>query len=178
MQRPFAGREYFCLRMGIWLTVSRHKVHPIAAVEVELSLWSTDILENGIAKACAELDIPVIAYSPLGRGVFAGALNIPEGDFRAHLSRFKPENFEQNLKLINAVTDLAKRKGIAPTQLAIAWVRSQSARPGAPTIIPIPGGTTKDKVIQNMGGAQVLTEAELAEIDAILKENPVVGARY
>ncbi|CAI7634264.1 unnamed protein product [Penicillium bialowiezense] len=159
-----------------------HKVHPIAAVEAEMSLWSTDILENDIAKTCAELDIPIVAYSPLGRGVLTGAVSsladIPEGDIRHHLSRFKEENFQQNLKLINEVNDLAARKGIAPAQIALAWVRSHSAKPGMPTIIPIPGGTTKDKVIQNMGGAQVLSEAELAEIDAILKSNVVAGARY
>ncbi|KAK4941503.1 hypothetical protein LTR66_014796 [Elasticomyces elasticus] len=159
-----------------------HKVHPIAAVEVEMSLWSTDILANDIAKTCAELDIPVVAYSPLGRGVLTGAVtslaDIPEGDIRRHFARFKEENFQQNLKLINEVNDLAARKGVAPAQIALAWVRSHSAKAGMPTIIPIPGGTTKDKVIQNMGGVQVLSDDELAEIDAILKSNVVAGARY
>ncbi|CAG8384716.1 unnamed protein product [Penicillium salamii] len=159
-----------------------HKVHPIAAVEVELSLWTTDILENDVAKTCAELDIPIVAYSPLGRGVLTGTVgslsDIPEGDIRRHMPRFTEENFQKNLKLINEVTDLAARKGIAPAQIALAWVRSQSAKPGMPTIIPIPGGTTKDKVIQNMGGAQVLSDSELAEIDAILKGNIVAGGRY
>ncbi|CAG8948138.1 unnamed protein product [Penicillium salamii] len=159
-----------------------HKVHPIAAVEVELSLWTTDILENDVAKTCAELDIPIVAYSPLGRGVLTGTVgslsDIPEGDIRRHMPRFTEENFQKNLKLINEVTDLAVRKGIAPAQIALAWVRSQSAKPGMPTIIPIPGGTTKDKVIQNMGGAQVLSDTELAEIDAILKGNVVAGGRY
>ncbi|KAJ5860444.1 uncharacterized protein N7529_007754 [Penicillium soppii] len=159
-----------------------HKVHPIAAVEVEMSMWSTDILENDVAKTCAELDIPIVAYSPLGRGVLTGAVSsladIPEGDIRHHMSRFKEENFQQNLKLINEVKELANRKGAAPAQIALAWVRSQSGRPGMPTIIPIPGGTTKDKVIENMSGTQVLSDAELAEIDAILKSNVVAGARY
>ncbi|CAG8113602.1 unnamed protein product [Penicillium olsonii] len=159
-----------------------HKVHPIAAVEVEMSMWSTDILENDIAKTCAELNIPIVAYSPLGRGVLTGAVtsltDIPEGDFRHHLPRFSDDNFQKNLKLINEVKELATRKGIAPAQIALAWVRSQSAKPGMPTIIPIPGGTTKDKVIQNMGGVQVLTDSELAEIDAILKGNVVAGGRY
>jgi pyridoxine 4-dehydrogenase len=157
-------------------------VHPIAAVEVEMSLWSTDILENDIAKTCAELQIPVIAYSPLGRGVLTGALtsiaDIPEGDFRRHMARFQEDNFQENLKLINAVKDLAARKGSAPAQIALAWIRSQSGKPGMPTIIPIPGGTTKDKVVQNMGGPQVLTDAELAEIDALLKVHTVAGPRY
>ncbi|KAJ5131948.1 hypothetical protein N7448_006106 [Penicillium atrosanguineum] len=158
------------------------KVHPIAAVEVEMSLWSTDILENDIAKTCAELNIPVIAYSPLGRGVLTGAVNslsdLPEGDIRRHMSRFQEENFQHNLKLINEVQSLASRKGVAPAQIALAWVRSLSGKPGMPTIIPIPGGTTVDKLVQNMGGVQVLSDEELAEVDAILKRHTVAGPRY
>ncbi|KAJ5620378.1 pyridoxal reductase [Penicillium lagena] len=158
------------------------KIHPIAAVEVELSLWSTDILENDVAKACAELNIPVIAYSPLGRGAFAGAVkstsDIPEGDFRRYLPRFQEQAFQTNLKLINEVESLATRKGVAPTQVALGWVHSLSGKPGMPTIIPIPGGTTKDKVVQNMQGVKPLTDAEMAEVDGILKENKVVGGRY
>jgi pyridoxine 4-dehydrogenase len=161
---------------------SRHKVHPIAAVEAEMSLWSTDILHNDIAKTCAELQIPVIAYSPLGRGVLTGAVtslaDIPDGDIRHHMSRFQEENFKHNMKLINEVNDLAIRKGAAPAQIALAWIRTQSNKPDMPTIIPIPGGTTKDKVVQNMGGAQVLTDSEMAEIEAILEEHTVSGARY
>ena len=161
---------------------SRAKVHPIAAVEVEMSLWSTDILENDIAKTCAELNIPVIAYSPLGRGVLTGAVNslsdLPEGDIRRHMSRFQEENFQHNLKLINEVQSLASRKGVAPAQIALAWVRSLSGKPGMPTIIPIPGGTTVDKLVQNMGGVQVLSDEELAEVDAILKDHTVAGPRY
>lgn len=162
--------------------VLRHKVHPIAAVEVEVSLWSTDIFENDIAKTCAELNIPVIAYSPLGRGVLTGALtsiaDIPEGDIRRHMSRFQEANFQHNLKLINAVNDLASRKGVAPAQVALGWVRSLSDKPGLPTIIPIPGGTTSDKVIQNMVGVKLFSDEELAEVDAILKEHTVAGPRY
>ncbi|KAJ5630828.1 uncharacterized protein N7484_010928 [Penicillium longicatenatum] len=158
------------------------KVHPIAAVEVEMSLWSTDILENDIAKTCAELNIPVVAYSPLGRGVLTGAVtslsDIPEGDFRRHMARFQDANFEHNLKLINEVKSLASRKGVAPAQVALGWIRSLSGKPGMPTIIPIPGGTTVDKVTQNLVGVKLFSDEELAEVDAILKENTVAGARY
>ncbi|KAJ5637570.1 hypothetical protein N7490_007449 [Penicillium lividum] len=158
------------------------KVHPIAAVEVEVSLWSTDIFENGIAKTCAELNIPIIAYSPLCRGALTGAVtslsDIPEGDFRRHMARFQDEHFEQNMKLINEVKSLASRKGVAPAQVALGWIRSLSDKPGMPTIIPIPGGTTVDKVSQNLVGVKLFSDEELAEVDAILKENAVSGPRY
>jgi pyridoxine 4-dehydrogenase len=147
-----------------------------------MSLWSTDILENDIAKTCAELNIPVVAYSPLGRGVLTGAVtslsDIPEGDLRRHLARFQDANFEHNLKLINEVKSLASRKGVAPAQVALGWIRSLSGKPGMPTIIPIPGGTTVDKVTQNLVGVKLFSDEELAEVDAILKENTVAGARY
>src|SRR4051794_1305096 len=98
----------------------RYKIHPIAAVEAEVSLWSTDIFENGIAKTCAELNIPIIAYSPLGRGAFTGYLksveDIPEGDIRRHLARFQEDAFQANKKLIAEVEKVATRKGVAPTQ--------------------------------------------------------------
>lgn len=147
-----------------------------------MSLWSTDILENGIAQACAELKIPVVAYSPLGRGVLTGSVtslaDIPEGDIRRRMSRFQEENFQHNMKLINEINSLASRRGVPSGQIALAWVRSLSDKPGMPTIIPIPGGTTIDKVVQNMEGPKLLSEEELAEIDAILKEHTVAGARY
>jgi pyridoxine 4-dehydrogenase len=94
------------------------------------------------------------------------------------MSRFNEENFEQNLKLINAVNSLAKCKGVAPSQIALGWIRSLSDKPGMPTIIPIPGGTTTDKVVQNMVGVKLLSDEELAEIEAILKEHTVAGPRY
>lgn len=149
---------------------------------MELSLWSTDILENDVAKTCAELKIPVVAYSPLGRGVLTGAVtslnDIPEGDFRRHMSRFQEENFQHNLKLINEVNSLASRKNVAPSQIALAWIRTLSDKPGMPTIIPIPGGTTVDKLVQNMSGVDKLTDEEMAEIGAILKQHTVAGPRY
>jgi pyridoxine 4-dehydrogenase len=169
-------------KVSLILISYRHKVHPIAAVEVELSLWSLDILENDVAKTCAELNIPIIAYSPLGRGAFTGEIakltDIPEGDFRRHVPKFQEGNYEHNLKLIQEVVGLAKQKNVAPAQIALAWVRSLSNKPGLPTIIPIPGGTTKDKVTQNMQGVETLTDDEMADIDALLKKHEIKGTRY
>lgn len=83
-----------------------------------------------------------------------------------------------NIKLIEEVKSLAARKGVAPVQIALAWILTLSETPDMPTIIPIPGGSTKDKVTQNLQGVPRLSEAEMAEIEGILKENGVVGKRY
>jgi pyridoxine 4-dehydrogenase len=104
--------------------------------------------------------------------------DIPEGDIRRHMSRFQEENFQQNLMLISEVNSLASRKNVAPSQIALAWIRTLSDKPGMPTIIPIPGGTTVDKLVQNMTGVDKLTDEEMAEIDAILKRHTVAGPRY
>lgn len=157
------------------------KVHPIAAVEVEFSLWATEILENGVATACADLDIPVIAYSPLGRGFLTGEIKKPEDiagdDRRKQLPRFQPDVFAQNLELVTDLENLAQRKSCTPAQLALAWVKQCSERNGLPVIIPIPGATTEKRVTENMKEV-ILTDAELNEIDKILKKSPVIGNRY
>lgn len=159
-----------------------HKVHPIAAVEVELSLFAIDILQNGVAETCAELGIPVVAYSPLCRGILAGAFKsvseIPEGDFRKMLPKFQDAAMEQNGKLLAEVNKLAARKGVTPGQIAIGWVLALNGRPGMPTIVPIPGATTSSRVCQNMQGLPSFSDAEMAEIDEILAQNKVVGSRY
>ncbi|KAL5329804.1 hypothetical protein ACEPPN_003323 [Leptodophora sp. 'Broadleaf-Isolate-01'] len=122
------------------------KVAKISAVEVELSLWSTDPLINGIAEACAEHN-PIIAYSPLGHGLLTGEVmmreDLPEGDFRRHKPRLQPGVFEENIKLVKELQGLATKKGVTLAQLALAWVRSLSGQNGLPIIIPIPGATTE-----------------------------------
>jgi pyridoxine 4-dehydrogenase len=158
-----------------------HKVHPVAAVEVELSMWATDILKNGIAETCAELDIPIVAYSPLARGALTGLIksgaDIPDNDQRKHMPKFQDDVMSANMKVTHEVEKIAKKKGVTIPQIAIAWVRALSGRKGMPTIIPIPGATTEERVLEN--GKEVdLTEEEMSEIEQILRENEVVGARY
>jgi pyridoxine 4-dehydrogenase len=149
---------------------------------VELSLWDTTILNNGVVETCGELNIPIVAYSPLGRGVLTGSISkfsdIPQGDTRRRLPKYQEKTLASNLKLVEEVSAVAKRLGITPGQVALAWVRTFSNKPGMPTIIPIPGGTTKDKLLQNMSGVDTLSEKDMAELDAIVKANKVVGARY
>lgn len=158
-----------------------HAVHPIAAVEVEFSLWATEILQNGVATTCAELGIPIVAYSPLGRGFLTGGIrsidDIPDGDVRRLLDRFQPESFEKNLKLVEAINKVATKKGVTPAQLALAWVKHQSQKNGMPVIIPIPGAVKDERVRENMAHIDV-TDEEMAEINTILASIEIVGTRY
>lgn len=92
------------------------KITRIVAVEVELSLWSTEPLTNGIAEACFELNIPIIAYSPIGRGMFTGQIksleDIPQGDVRKILPRFQPQNFGTNMKLVRELEKIAQNEKV------------------------------------------------------------------
>lgn len=158
-----------------------HAVAPIAAVEIEYSLWATEIRTNGVASVCAELGIPIVAYSPLGRGFLTGEIkspeDIPEGDFRRHFSRFQPENFKVNMELVNKVESLAKKKGCTPAQLAMEWVRYQSGRDGMPDLLPIPGATTVKRVEENCQEVG-LTEEEYRELEDIVGSTQILGGRY
>ena len=156
-------------------------VTKIVAVEIELSLWSTEPLTNGVAAACAELQIPIIAYSPIGRGMLTGQIksfdDIPDTDIRRRLPRFQPENFEVNIKLVKELEKLAKKKQCTPAQLALGWLRCLSHKDGMPEIFPIPGATTPERVKENATLVD-LTEEEMKEIDEILSSFKVVGDRY
>ncbi len=171
------------------------KVHPIAAVEVELSLWATDILRNGVVETCARLGIPIVAYSPLCRGALAGETvrrnaDIPDGDIRKSYPKFQDEVLEHNNRINDEVEKLAKRKGVTKAQVAIAWVRCLSGRKmrviseGGEemetvlgTIIPIPGATTKERVMENTEVVE-LSDEEMEEIAGILQATKVKGERY
>ena len=143
--------------------------------------FSTEVLENGIIKACAEYGIPIVAYSPIGRGMLTGQIrsfdDLPEDSMMRHFPRFQPENFPVNLELVRKVEILAKKKCCTPAQLAINWTRALSRRPGMPTIIPIPGATTSARVEENSKLID-LTDDEMAEIDEILSKFVVAGKRY
>lgn len=121
-------------------TVRRaHKVHPIAAIQVEYSPFALDIEHPDIdlLHTCRELGIAIVAYSPLGRGFLTGQLNSPndfeETDFRKHAPRYSKENFPKNLELVKALETRAKTKGCTSGQLSLAWLLAQGD-----DIIPIP----------------------------------------
>ncbi|KAL3478137.1 NADP-dependent oxidoreductase domain-containing protein [Aspergillus californicus] len=151
-----------------------HAVHPIASAEIELSLFTTDPIENGILDACHELNIPLIAYSPLGRGFLTGQFrkyeDLPESDMRRRFPRFAPDAFDNNFKLVEAVERVAERKNVTVAQVAIAWVRAQGA-------IPIPGATTEKRVLENFEAVD-LSEQDVGEIQAVLETVVVKGERY
>ncbi|MCJ1314562.1 hypothetical protein MMC25_008244 [Agyrium rufum] len=159
------------------------KVHPIVSVEIELSLWHTDPLTNGITAACAENNIPIVAYSPLGHGILTGQVrsfdDLPEGDHRRQGPRFQPEVFDKNFELVRKLEEIAKTKGCTPGQLALSWVMSFSGKEGMPVIIPIPGTTSTKRLEENMGALKAaLSEKELAKVTKVVTESSLEGTRY
>ncbi|GAM86996.1 hypothetical protein ANO11243_050170 [Dothideomycetidae sp. 11243] len=156
-------------------------VHSIAAVETEVSLWAREVFDNGVASTCKELGIPILAYSPLGRGMLAGNFanldDVANGEFHSMYPRFQAGQFEQNLELVRAVQKLATQKGCTSAQLALAWLRYKGGETGMPAIIPVPGARSQERVEENYGPI-VLSPAEMDRIQAVLDEFPVAGERY
>ncbi|MGE4261966.1 aldo/keto reductase [Shewanella sp.] len=154
-----------------------HQVHPITAVQSEYSLWTRDP-EYGVLDTCRELGIGFVAYSPLGRGFLSGAIrsvdDFDADDYRRFNPRFQGENFQRNLALVDAVTELAQAKGITPSQLALAWLLAQDQH-----LIPL-FGTKRRKYLQdNIQAAEVhLSAEELAAIDRVFPADKVAGSRY
>ncbi|KIW31491.1 uncharacterized protein PV07_03135 [Cladophialophora immunda] len=156
------------------------KIHPIAQVEVELSLWSRDILYNGVAKTCAELNIPIIAYAPLSRGGLTTQVLGDHRDLPAHLARyprFRGDALAANREMTKEVHEMAKKKGCTVPQIAIGWVRAQSERNGNGVIIPIPGAEKPEWVAENCAEIK-LTEEDLHKLDQVLERIPIQGGRY
>jgi aryl-alcohol dehydrogenase-like predicted oxidoreductase len=157
-------------------TVRRaHAVHPITALQSEYSLWTRDV-EPQILPTLQELGIALVAYSPLGRGFLSGRFSSPEeldeGDFRRHGPRFTGENLQQNLKLAQRVKELAAEKGIAPGQLALAWVLHRGSH-----IVPIPGTKRVSYLEENLAAADIELSEE--EVQRIAEAVPIAtGDRY
>jgi aryl-alcohol dehydrogenase-like predicted oxidoreductase len=153
------------------------KVHPIAALQTEYSLWSRDV-EGDALRACRELGIGFVAYSPLGRGFLTGAFQRPEDlaedDRRRHMPRFQGDNFAVNLHLVDAVTALAKTRAITPAQLALAWLLHQGD-----DVVPIPGTRSTARLDENVAATHIqLAPQDLAAIDEVLAGHTVLGTRY
>jgi aryl-alcohol dehydrogenase-like predicted oxidoreductase len=159
-------------------TVRRaYKVHPIAALQTEYSLWSRDAAEDALG-LCVELGITFVAYSPLGRGFLTGAIKSPADlaadDWRRNHPRFQGDNFEKNLALVRALEKMASAKGVTAAQLALAWVMAQGDH-----IVPIPGTRTVTRLKENVEAASLqLSDDELEQLDAVIPPEAVSGARY
>jgi aryl-alcohol dehydrogenase-like predicted oxidoreductase len=153
------------------------KVHPIAALQTEYSLWTRDP-ENGILDTCRELGIGFVAYSPLGRGFLTGQFrcfeDLPADDYRRNSPRFQGENFQKNLDLVRRVEEIAKQKGCKPSQLALAWVLAQGN-----DIVPIPGTKRRKYLEENASALSVrLTKEDLRRIDEVFPPEAAAGGRY
>jgi aryl-alcohol dehydrogenase-like predicted oxidoreductase len=153
------------------------KVHPIAALQTEYSLWSREP-EEAIIPTCRDLGIAFVAYSPLSRGFLTGQFkkfeDLPADDRRRDFPRFQGANFQRNLDLVKKVEELAKAKGCTAGQLALAWVLSQGN-----DIIPIPGTKRIKYLEENMAALNVkLSFQDQRQIDQILPVGAVVGDRY
>src|SRR5258707_10689678 len=154
------------------------KVHPIAALQSEYSLWSRDVETNGVLAACRELGITFVPYSPLGRGFLTGAIqkleDLDASDWRRTNPRFGEKALQANLKLVDTVKELASEKGVTPAQLALAWVLSEGK-----DIVPIPGTKRVRYLEENMGALHVtLTENDRKNIAKRLALIQVIGERY
>lgn len=150
-----------------------HRIHPIAALQTEYSLWSRDI-EDEILPTTHELGITHVAYSPLSRGFISGELTSFEDfaadDMRRRLPRFQPENFHKNVDIVTHLKELAAAKGVTVAQLAIAWTIAKGA-------LPIPGTKRVKYLEENVKAATItLTAEEIALLDAISPN--VAGTRY
>ena len=150
-------------------------VHPIAALQSEWSLWTRD-LEADVLPVARELGVGIVPYSPLGRGLFTGALtdlsSLDESDYRRGGPRFSEENFDHNRRLVAAVEAYAADLGCTPAQLAIAWVLAQGE-----DVVPIPGTKRRAYLRENAAAVDVLlTPAQVTEVGELMGD--VAGGRY
>ncbi len=173
-----AGKvRYLGLSEASPATIRRaHAVHPISALQTELSLWTRDP-EDEVLPTVRELGIGFVAYSPLGRGFLSGQIrsidDLDEDDFRRQNPRFQGDNFAKNLELVDRVEELAKAKGITAGQLALAWVMRDE------DVVPIPGTKRVKYLEENAAAAEVrLTEDDLKAIEEVAPHGVTAGERY
>jgi aryl-alcohol dehydrogenase-like predicted oxidoreductase len=152
-------------------------IHPLAALQTEYSLWTRDI-EEEILPMVKKLGIGLVPYSPLGRGFLTGKYrknsDFAEGDFRKNNDRFRQENIDHNLQLLNAVTPLAEKYHATTGQIALAWLLAQYDK-----IVPIPGTKQIAYLTENAQAADIeLEEEDIAMLNAVHQQIEVKGGRY
>jgi aryl-alcohol dehydrogenase-like predicted oxidoreductase len=153
-----------------------HAEHPIAAVQTEYSLWTRDP-EVAVLQACQDLGIAFVAFSPVARAFLCGLTDLSgldAKDIRRGMPRFRPENYPANLKLMQGFAQIAHEQACTMAQLAIAWLLHT-----APHIIPIPGTTHEAHLRENLAAqGTTLSPATMAQLNALINQRTVVGARY
>ena len=153
------------------------RIHPIAALQSEYSLW-TRVLEETVLPVCRELGIGVVAFSPLGRGFFGHAIRdlaeLEGHDVRKKMPRFEGENLRKNLALFDRLEELAERKGCTTAQLAIAWLLAKGK-----DIIPIPGTKRRRYLEENAAAAEIpVSETDMTTLDRAFPVDVAAGLRY
>ena len=171
--------KYLGLSEASPATIRRaHKVHPITALQTEYSLWERHV-EAEILPTVRELGIGFVPYSPLGRGFLTGTItkpsDLPSSDARAQrYPRFAGDAFYRNQTLVARVKAIAARKGVTAGQLALAWVLAKGR-----DLVPIPGTKRRKYLEENAAATEIiLTPAEVAELEAAVPPNEIVGERY
>jgi len=153
------------------------KVHPIAALQSEYSLWNRGP-EQDVLPVCRELGIGFVPFSPLGRGFLSGSLKeidtLSSDDMRRRLPRFQGENFGRNLALVQRLAAMADRKRCTPAQLALAWLLAKGK-----DIVPIPGTKRRVRLEENVSALSVsLSKGDAARVEAAVPASAVAGMRY
>ena len=159
-------------------TVRRaHRVHPIAAIQTEYSLFSREP-EDGLLAVLRELGIALVAYSPLGRGFLGGRFrsvdDLAPDDWRRGNPRFQGKQFSTNLSIADRLREVAEEKRCTPAQLALAWLLNRH-----PDVIPIPGTSSIARLEENIRAAEIrLSEEEARRIEHAFPKGSVAGERY
>lgn len=154
-----------------------HAVHPITALQSEYSLWERGV-EDEILPACKELGIGFVPYSPLGRGFLTGQIksrdDLPADDWRHSDPRYSEENFDANLKIVDAIRAVAERKGASLAQIALAWLIAQEEH-----IVPIPGVKRRATLEDSARAAEItLSATDLDDLNAAVPPGSAQGMRY
>ncbi|MFA5064676.1 MAG: aldo/keto reductase [Dehalococcoidia bacterium] len=162
---------------GVQTIRRAHNTQPLAAVQTEYSMWSRSP-EKELLLALEELGIGFVPYSPLGRGFLTGLFDknskFDSSDFRNVVPRFNPENMEANQVVIDLIKRVTAEKNATPAQIALAWLLAQK-----PWIVPIPGTRKLERLIENLGAADIkLTPKELRDINYALEKINIAGGRY
>jgi hypothetical protein len=153
-----------------------HRIHPIAAVQSEYSLWTRNP-EIAVFEACRELNISFVAFSPVGRGFFGGEVrdtSFAENDIRRTMPRFQSDNFVANVRLLDGLKNVAREQDCSMAQLALAWVLAQGD-----FITAIPGTTRLDHLGDNLGAADLRPDKRVLErAAALFVPDNIHGTRY